>query len=178
MSALNETLGLDPTGKRIEPERPQTRAESVRFNGKLVFGGQDGRSGFSCIIDVGTDTLSVEGTSGNPNENLRWQFGDINRFGYVKQLVWFDAAITCDHPGIFCVTTPDAEAIHAAVEDRVKLISDPASLVRNRSLRSNMSWTLKAMLDNATAAQPRLNSTVSHQDVKVLGKLIPGADLG
>jgi hypothetical protein len=178
VAALNETLGLDHTGKRIEPDRPQTRAESVRFNGKLVFGGQDGRSGFSCIIDVGTTTLKVEG-SGPNGERLQWNFADMNRFGYVKQLVWFDTAITCDFPGIFCLTTPDAEAIHAAVEDRVKLIADPVALGRERSLRSNMSWTLKAMLDSATAAQPKVERRSStHQDINVLGKLIPEADLG
>jgi len=174
VKALNETLGLEPSGKRIEPDRPKTRAESVRFSGKLVLCGQDGRSGFPCIVDVGTETFTVEGTKGDPDQKMTWSFVDLLRFGYVKQLMWVDAAITCDHPGIFCITTPDAEAIHAAVEDRVKLISDPATLVRNRSLRSNMSWTLKAMLDGATAAQPPVNAA----HVTVLGKSIPEADLG
>eukprot|EP00038_Savillea_parva_P016806 m.18180 g.18180 ORF g.18180 m.18180 type:complete len:1093 (-) comp3573_c0_seq1:644-3922(-) len=197
ITAFNETLGIDSQGEHLPSARPTPPLHQpllASFTGKLVLCGQNGQSGYTCTVTIGERVLTVDGDGGRADQHREWRLADMTRFGFVKQLVWFDAVITCDHPGIFCIATPNAEQAHATLEDHIKRMAGTSAVAcRRRSVRTHMGWTAiktpptlsagtgsggsGATTASRQAAPPPLPPPTDTDMVVIFGKTIPMSDL-
>eukprot|EP00041_Stephanoeca_diplocostata_P035455 m.1252264 g.1252264 ORF g.1252264 m.1252264 type:complete len:855 (+) comp24703_c0_seq57:252-2816(+) len=144
VTALNETLGLEESGKRLPVERPKKLFDSrdLVFKAQLLPGAHD-EHGFQSTMLIQDRVVTIRSLSSA--KKLTYYINDMHHFGYVKQIVWWDAGPESTNPGVVCFSTPDAEAIWAAISDRVKMLTGQEEEFGklHRNATNNMSWTTR-----------------------------------
>jgi len=171
LSTLSETLGLNA------PLVPAPRSGMAAHD-------RGGISDFTvtclsealpvteAVLRVGDRVVGLHehGAAGvKPQPVASWYLTDFKGYGYVKQVVWFEAGPDSTAPGLACFVSGSAEQIWSLVSQHVRSIGwNDSDIKFSRS--TNMSWE-SIDAPNATG------TTDTRVTLEVFGKTVVKSDL-
>eukprot|EP00039_Didymoeca_costata_P004818 m.76363 g.76363 ORF g.76363 m.76363 type:complete len:907 (+) comp12553_c0_seq1:327-3047(+) len=126
MNKLNETLGLTTAGNPVRKHKRSASnvgEDTGDFVVKCLTRTLPISQGMMCIREKHLSFHNNEEKILPSNLVESWHLSDLRAYGFVRQVVWFEAGQDSSVPGVLAFTSPDAEKIWEIVSRNVRSLN-------------------------------------------------------